>query len=139
MVPVKLTLSNFLSYGSEEQTLDFSQFHVACLSGRNGQGKSALLDALTWALWGEARKSSGAQKPDEELLRIGSRRMSVVLEFDIEGERYRVVRTYSRSATGKTSKSVLELQLIQQGSGDSILLLVPPCVKLKMPLMNGSG
>lgn len=80
MVPVKLTLSNFLSYGSEAQTLDFSRFHVACLSGRNGQGKSALLDALTWALWGEARKSSGAQKPDEELLRIGSRRMVILFE-----------------------------------------------------------
>ena len=122
MVPVKITLSNFLSYGSEAQTLDFSRFHVACLSGRNGQGKSALLDALTWALWGEARKSSGAQKPDEELLRIGSRRMAVELVFDVEGDRYRVLRAYSRSATGKTSKSELELQLIDGETEESIPL-----------------
>ena len=122
MVPVKLTLSNFLSYGSEAQTLDFSRFHVACLSGKNGQGKSALLDALTWALWGEARKSSGAQKPDEELLRIGSRRMSVELVFDVEGDRYRVIRSYSRSATGKTSKSELEVQLIAPETKEGIPL-----------------
>lgn len=81
-----------------------------------------MLDALTWALWGEARKSSGAQKPDEELLRIGSRRMSVELVFDVEGDRYRVIRAYSRSATGKTSKSELELQLIHGETEESIPL-----------------
>ncbi|MEM8488790.1 MAG: SMC family ATPase [Bacteroidota bacterium] len=112
MVPVELKLSNFLSYGEDSQTLDFSQFHVACLSGKNGQGKSALLDAITWVLWGQGRKSSGGHKPDEELLRIGSRRMQVELVFDVEGVRYRVMRAYQRSATGKTSKATMELQVL---------------------------
>ncbi len=116
MVPVELKLSNFLSYGAEPQTLDFSQFHVACLSGKNGQGKSALLDAITWVLWGEARKSSGGHKPDEELLRIGARRMQVELVFDVESVRYRVMRAYSRSATGKTSKAEMELQVLDTGT-----------------------
>ncbi len=115
MVPVELRLSNFLSYGAETQCLDFQSFHVACLSGQNGQGKSALLDAMTWALWGEARKSSGSHKPDEELLRIGAHRMRVELIFDVEGARYRVLRGYARSASGKTSKPELELHLL----GDS--------------------
>ncbi|MBA7588863.1 hypothetical protein ES708_30933 [subsurface metagenome] len=56
MIPVKLDLKNFLSYGEEVPPLDFTQFHVACLSGANGQGKSALLDALTWSIWGEGRE-----------------------------------------------------------------------------------
>jgi len=47
MIPVKLTPKNFLSYGENVPSLDFTQFHVACLSGANGQGKSALMDALT--------------------------------------------------------------------------------------------
>ncbi|MDZ4698622.1 MAG: SMC family ATPase [Rhodothermales bacterium] len=115
MVPVELRLSNFLSYGAETQCLDFQSFHVACLSGRNGQGKSALLDAMTWALWGEARKSSGSHKPDEELLRIGAHRMRVELVFDVEGVRYRVLRGYARSASGKTSKPELELHLLGEG------------------------
>lgn len=118
MVPVQLSLSNFLSYGEKEQTLDFSRFHVACLSGKNGQGKSALLDAITWVLWGEARKSSGGHKPDEELLRIGTRRMRVELVFEAEKQHYRVIRAYTRSATGKTSKAELELQLLDWASGD---------------------
>jgi DNA repair protein SbcC/Rad50 len=112
MVPVELRLSNFLSYGAETQCLDFRTFHVACLSGRNGQGKSALLDAMTWALWGEARKSSGSHKPDEELLRIGAHRMRVELIFDIDGALYRVIRGYTRSASGKTSKPELELHFL---------------------------
>ena len=72
MVPLQLRLKNFLSYGEDAPVLDLEDIHVACLSGGNGQGKSALLDAITWAVWGEARKSSEARKPDEELLRIGS-------------------------------------------------------------------
>ncbi len=117
MIPVELQLTNFLSYGTEAPPLRFEQFRVACLSGRNGQGKSALLDAMTWALWGEARKSSGNRKPDDDLIRIGTRHMQVDFCFDVEGERYRVSRTYQRSATGKTTKSNLEFHLCQS-AGD---------------------
>jgi exonuclease SbcC len=118
MVPVKLRLSNFLSYGAQVPELEFDQFHVACLSGGNGQGKSALLDALTWALWGQARKSSESRKPDDELLRMGQSQMQVELVFDLEGERYRVVRSYHKSATGATNRPGLELQVFAPERGD---------------------
>jgi exonuclease SbcC len=111
MVPVRLELKNFLSYGTEAPPLDFGRFDVACLSGGNGEGKSALLDAMTWAVWGEARKSSGKRKPDDELIRIGTRHMEVSFTFDLDDARYRVTRSYSRSATGKTTSSDLEFQL----------------------------
>ncbi len=111
MVPVRLELQNFLSYGTEAPPLDFEGFEVACLSGGNGEGKSALLDAMTWAVWGEARKSSGKRKPDDELIRIGTRHMEVAFTFDLEATRYRVTRSFSRSATGKTTTSDLEFQL----------------------------
>ncbi len=54
MIPLKLRLHNFMCY-REEQSLDFSGIHLACLTGDNGHGKSTLLDAITWALWGKAR------------------------------------------------------------------------------------
>jgi exonuclease SbcC len=111
MVPVRLELKNFLSYGTEAPPLDFEAFEVACLSGGNGEGKSALLDAMTWAVWGEARKSSGKRKPDDELIRIGTRHMEVTFTFDLEGTRYRVTRSFSKSATGKTTSSDLEFQV----------------------------
>ncbi|MBN2328408.1 MAG: AAA family ATPase, partial [Candidatus Omnitrophica bacterium] len=68
MIPITLKLQNFLSYGDEAQALDFTAFKLACLSGRNGHGKSALLDAITWAVWGEARKAGYSRTPDADLL-----------------------------------------------------------------------
>ncbi|HYE96772.1 MAG TPA: SMC family ATPase [Rubricoccaceae bacterium] len=118
MVPVSLRLNNFLSYGTAAGELDFQHIAVACLSGGNGQGKSALLDAMTWAIWGEARKSSGAQKPDEELLRVGAREMEVEFVFDVEGTRYRIRRSYYRTASGKTTKPGLEFQVYDPDAGD---------------------
>ena len=109
MIPTRLALKNFLSYSEDAPALDFASFHVACISGANGHGKSALLDAITWALWGEARKAGTDRKPDEGLLRTGTTDMQVTFEFQLEGKQYRVTRSYRKTArAGSTS---LELQL----------------------------
>ncbi|MCH8974234.1 MAG: AAA family ATPase, partial [Chloroflexi bacterium] len=55
MLPISLTLRNFLSYRDAAPTLRLEDVHLVCLCGPNGQGKSALLDAITWVLWGNAR------------------------------------------------------------------------------------
>lgn len=95
MIPVRLQIKNFLSYGSELQTIDFNHYQLICLSGKNGHGKSALLDALTWAIWGQARKISGTAKADQGLLRLGQTNMLVALDFTCNGQSYRVRREYS--------------------------------------------
>ena len=46
MIPLKLQLKNFLSYGPEIQIIDFLPYYLICLLGKNGHGKSALLDAI---------------------------------------------------------------------------------------------
>ena len=120
MIPVTLALKNFLSYGEDVPPLDFSQFHIACLSGNNGQGKSALLDALTWAVWGEGRKASQEKKADNSLLRIGQKDMQVEFVFDLEGDRYRVIRNYSLAQ--KSSRSSLEFQVFSQEDNQFISL-----------------
>ena len=98
MIPLRLNLSNFLSYGQMAEPLDLSSVHLACLSGANGNGKSALLDAITWALWGKARGCEGGHD-QERLIRDGAEAMSVEFVFELEDQTYRVVR--SRSRTGK--------------------------------------
>ncbi len=118
MIPVSLKLHNFMSYGEGVEPLDFGDFSVACLSGQNGHGKSALLDAITWALWGEARKAAGQKKPDEGLLRLGTGEMLVELVFDLEGERFRVIRSFRK--TGKTGRSALELNVYQPEKGEYV-------------------
>lgn len=123
MIPVKLALKNFLSYGEDVPPLDFTQFHIACLSGNNGQGKSALLDALTWAVWGEGRKASQEKKADNSLLRIGQKDMQVEFVFDLEGDRYRIIRTFSLIKKG--SRSSLEFQVFNQEDNEYISLTGP--------------
>jgi exonuclease SbcC len=98
MIPLKLQLKNFLSYGSDIQTIDFTPHSLICLSGKNGHGKSALLDAITWALWGQGRKVSGVSKSDDHLIRAGQTHMMVALQFICDGQEYRVRREYTRSS-----------------------------------------
>ncbi|MBA3954147.1 AAA family ATPase, partial [Candidatus Dependentiae bacterium] len=92
MIPLKLHIKNFVSYGATPQIIDFEPYQLICLSGKNGHGKSALLDALTWVLWGQARKVAGTAKADEGLLRLGQTSMMVSLDFSCNKEFYRVRR-----------------------------------------------
>lgn len=95
MIPVKLKIEGFLSY-RKPVDLNFNGFSLACISGSNGAGKSALLDAITWALFGQARKR------DESIINNhpSVKAAQVTLDFDYENNRYRVQRTNPR---GKTS------------------------------------
>ena len=115
MIPVELTVRNFLSYGDAPVTLDFTGFHVACLTGDNGHGKSALLDAITYALWGQARKGRRDRKPDEGLLRLGADEMQVEFTFELDDRRFRVLRGFRRRRRSFTSE--LELQAWSPGDG----------------------
>ena len=88
MIPLKLELHNFMPY-RDPAPLDFAGIHVACLSGDNGAGKSALLDAITWALWGKARA-----RRDDELVHQQEplQEMWVIFTFELGGNVYRVMR-----------------------------------------------
>ena len=106
MIPIRLALRNFMCY--REAELSFEGLHVACLCGDNGNGKSALLDAMTWALWGKARA-----KTDDELIHLGRTEMEVEFEFailQIGHERYRVIRKRSKPKIRGAGKTLLELQ-----------------------------
>ena len=105
MVPLRLTLRNFICYGEDVPILDLEPVHVACLSGQNGHGKSALLDAITWAVWGRARA-----RTHDELIHQGKSSMSVELELSARGQRYRILRRYSRPSAGRQGTTLLDLQ-----------------------------
>jgi exonuclease SbcC len=100
MIPIRLEIKNFLPYRSPEPLI-FEGIHLACLTGANGAGKTSVLDAITWALWGRARG-----KRDEDLVHLGQSDMSVQLDFMQEGVAYRVLR---RRSKGKTSTGDLTL------------------------------
>lgn len=95
MIPLTLRIQNFLSYGSPTQTIDFSHYKLICLSGKNGHGKSALLDAITWALWGQARKIGNNAKADSGIVKLGQTDVMVIFDFIFNGQTYRVKRVFS--------------------------------------------
>ena len=105
MIPLRLSLKNFLSYRENVPTLDFAGIHVACLCGQNGHGKSALLDAITWCLWGKARG-----KTQDELIYYGADECSVDLEFTARDTHYRASRSHARGG-GRRRQGATELQL----------------------------
>jgi exonuclease SbcC len=103
MIPVKLTITGFLSYHDTVE-LDFTSFDLACISGPNGAGKSSLLDAFTWALFGQARKH------DESVINLQSNVAEVALVFEYEGNTYRVQRTLPKGKTTSLEFQILEPQ-----------------------------
>ena len=105
MIPLNLRISGFLSYRDPAE-LDFTSFELACISGPNGAGKSTLLDAITWALFGQARRR------DEALINLQSDAAEVAFTFRYEDTEYRILRNLRRGKAGS-----LEFQIRQTAVG----------------------
>ncbi len=104
MIPLQLTLKNFLSY--REATLNFDGLHVACVCGANGAGKSSLLEAIAWVVWGESRALS-----EDDVIHLGATEVSVDFVFQCRQQIYRIIRSRHRGQV-----STLEFQ-VQTGNG----------------------
>ncbi len=128
MIPLKLQIKNFVSYGPKTQTIDFEKYNLICLSGKNGHGKSALLDAITWAIWGHARRLAGMHKSDEALMHMGQTTMMVSLDFVSKEQHFRVRREYNLG-TSKKNYSSLEFAIIDKQS-NTIRPLTDKTIKL---------
>jgi DNA repair protein SbcC/Rad50 len=99
MIPLQLTLKNFLSY--REATLDFRGLHVACVCGANGAGKSSLLEGIIWAIWGQSRAQA-----EDNVIHLGTTEAIVDFTFQCHQQTYRVIRSRYRGQS-----STLEFQI----------------------------
>ncbi|NOT57473.1 MAG: SMC family ATPase [Deltaproteobacteria bacterium] len=98
MIPVRVSLKNFLCYAEEPNgqlfEFDFEGSSLWSISGDNGAGKSAIFDAITYALFGQHR---GGSQEDSRLIRKGADHCEVSFEFRLEDNHvYRVRRTVGR-------------------------------------------
>jgi len=94
MRPLKLSIEGFTSYRRQAEG-DFSDLDLFAITGPNGAGKSSLFDAITYALYGRVPRLGGEIK---ELIHLGSERLRVALEFAVDGQCYRVMRSTTPSA-----------------------------------------
>jgi exonuclease SbcC len=99
MIPLQLTLKNFLSY--RNATLDFRGLHTACICGPNGAGKSSLLEAITWVIWGQCRAES-----EDDVIHAGAKDVRVDFIFHNNQQTHRIIRTRNRGQS-----SSLEFQI----------------------------
>ena len=99
MIPLQLTLKNFLSY--RDATLNFRGLHTACICGANGAGKSSLLEAITWVVWGKSRAVT-----EDDVINGGAKNARVDFDFSCNNQVYRVIRSRTR---GRSSS--LEFQV----------------------------
>jgi len=102
MINIKtLTVKNFLSVGNQTQAVDFQKEHLTLVLGenldmggddggsRNGTGKTTIVNALSYALFGTALTNI---KKDNLINKINNKNMLVTLAFEKDGSRYRIER-----------------------------------------------
>jgi DNA repair exonuclease SbcCD ATPase subunit len=95
----KLTVRNFMSVGNATQAIDFNRRDLTLVLGenldlggdgsRNGTGKTTIINALSFALFGQALTNI---KKDNLINKTNAKQMIVSLDFDVDGHGYRIER-----------------------------------------------
>src|SRR5919106_4344898 len=94
MRPRHLTVEGLACF-KDKQEIDLGALDLFAISGPTGAGKSTLLDAMTFALYGEVPRVKTHDR--SEMISASRDRVSVVLDFEVGADRYRIARTLRRS------------------------------------------
>ena len=102
MIKIKdLTVKNFMSVGNQTQAVDFDHEQLTLVLGenldqggddsgsRNGTGKTTIINALSYALYGQALTNI---KRNNLINKTNSKGMLVTLQFEKDGNNYRIER-----------------------------------------------
>ncbi len=96
MRPLTLELEGFTAF-RERTVLDLSQLDLFAITGPTGAGKSSLIDAIAYALYGRVPRVANEVSA---CISQGLDRMQVTLEFLAGNDRYRVYRETRRKGSG---------------------------------------
>jgi len=93
MIPISIEIENFRSFaGTTKIPLDFAP--LFCIVGANGSGKSSIVEAILWALFGKSREGSRASS----VRRTGANSVNITFDFDVGNVHYRVARSIRKKA-----------------------------------------
>lgn len=107
MIPRRVILENFLSFGPRTEIAFTDDEPIWVLGGANGTGKSAVFDAITYALFGQHR---GGAKNADMLVRHGANGFSILFEFEFNGKYYRLARNLKKTARSNSPTASVEVQ-----------------------------
>lgn len=95
MRPLSLTIEGFTAF-RERQEINFEPLELFVITGPTGAGKTSILDAIAFALYGEVPRI-GSRKGTADVISLGTDRAAVEFEFRIGAHcRHRVARRISR-------------------------------------------
>ena len=128
MIRIKdLTVKNFMSVGNQTQAIDFNKEQLTLVLGenldqggddtgsRNGTGKTTIINALSYALYGTALTNI---KRNNLINKTNSKGMLVTLHFEKDGVDYRIERGRSPNVL-KFYINEQEQEMIDESQGDS--------------------
>jgi exonuclease SbcC len=104
--PTKLSIQGLTAY-KQPVEIDFTDLDLFAITGPTGAGKSSLVDAITFALYGKAPRVGNNVK---ELISQGEQRLKVTLEFAANGDRYRIYRSTARKGQAPVQLEHFELE-----------------------------
>ena len=128
MIKIKnLTVKNFMSVGNQTQAVDFDKQQLTLVLGenldqggddmgsRNGTGKTTIVNALSYALYGVALTNI---KRNNLINKTNNKGMLVTLTFEKDGTSYKVERGRSPNVL-KFFVNDQEQELVDESQGDS--------------------
>ncbi len=111
MRPLRITIQGLRSFRAEVG-IDFGDRTQIAVIGDTGAGKSSILEAMTYALYGQ---TSLGGRSKQELMNDTSDVMRVVLRFQVAGEEWEVTRVDRRAGAGGLRPP--QAQLVRHGAG----------------------
>jgi DNA repair protein SbcC/Rad50 len=108
MRPLRLLLDGFGTYRNETE-IDFTDVEFFALVGPTGSGKSTVIDALCFALYGTVPRWDN-EKEVRNALAPSANACRVSLIFELSGERYVAVRSLQRDKNGRVSTKAARLE-----------------------------
>lgn len=101
MIPVKLTIEGLYSY-QERQTIDFSaliETGLFGIFGNVGSGKSSILEAISYALYGETERLNARDKRTYNMMNLKSNRSYIEFDFlNFDNCLFRATREFKRNS-----------------------------------------
>ena len=105
MKPIKLSIEGVFSYRTRQE-IDFTKLSsegIFGIFGNTGSGKSSIVEAIIFALYGKIERVSGKQI---DLINLQSNKAVIDFEFEVSGKAYRVVVNLSRTSSGHSTKKL---------------------------------
>ena len=116
MRPLSLTIEGLTSFKAPQQ-VDLSDLDLFVITGPTGAGKSSILDAITFALYGRIARVNAHELRD--LISHGSTHMRVRLDFRVDDRHYRVARRMGRNTHEATLERVEDGSTVTESSREA--------------------